>query len=36
MAIAVAIASMVRDQLSRKPNVTWPTIRTIVTRIGAR
>jgi hypothetical protein len=34
--IAVRMASSVRDQLSRKPNVSWPTSNTMVTRKGAR
>ena len=36
MAMAVAMASAVRDQLSRNPNVTWPRTSTTVTRMGAR
>jgi hypothetical protein len=35
-AIDVQMASAVLDQLSRKPNVSCPTTRTSVTRMGAR
>src|SRR4051812_49187859 len=34
--IAVPIARKVRDQLSRKPNVIWPTTSTHVISSGAR